>query len=913
MSKYVPVLTSYDKLVRGATKPKATLPKQKYIDPLISATHQREYSLQDVLRALKLRMSDSNSIVRTTAHQVVLKSLIVLHMILQSDSCTAVLSYVARDPSALRLRNVAMNGLQESSYTRTMSRYANYLDYRILGFRELGYDPIATVSSRGVRLRHLPVEKGLLRETSVVQKVTRAVLECAFFAEDRQDDLTLGALHMVLKDLLVLFMIVNEGVINILGHYFEMSKPDAERALELYKRFVWQTERVVAYLKATRKVSYGLKMSVPRLQHAPVSLASSLEEYLKDPNFEKNRAEYIRKKGRGTPERETEPAKRTEESKKSEEPGKTHTELEKNGTDAKTRVPAGVSGNKALEDFFEALEGGQSNAFNSAYSFGGLQTGNMFMAPQTTGFVMPQATGMPFVTPQHAVPSTPFQSAFTPLMPQATGNPFTPMQPQMTGNPFGPPPMQMPMQTGIQMPMSTGMQMPMPTGMPLGSSTPFDSIFGAQPPMGVPQMPQQNSSSSEYASKVVDDFLKSSPKPAEAPAEQRETRPPAADATLRPQKTGFQNPFSIPSDFEPPPAPPAPKGPTLHELAKDAWSKSADAPAEAPQPQEPMLSAQRTGMASVSSEFVRPRQEHAQTAPQSGTSAPSTEPLFPQATKLPDLGSLSLAGNSAPGQTAPAVPPQPTTPAPLNTQPTGLSGLRSFKPESQFGNSLASNPVFSSPVHIGNPFGQPQASPVVGLGIGDTGNGPSRSGSLLPGTDTLAPSRTGSLLPGADPIAQSRSGSLLPGADPLVLSGTSTLLPGADPLASSRAGSFLPSQSLAPSRSGSLLPGADALPQSRSMSLAPQATGTNAFAPRSGLSTTSAQQTGALFPQTTDTLSQPQAIPQSNPQLPTINSQNTGFIGAQSTGLAGLKSFQPTSAFGNSLKNQPATQDLLQL
>ncbi|WFD36408.1 hypothetical protein MCUN1_003287 [Malassezia cuniculi] len=58
-------MSNYDKLVRGATKPKAALPKQKYIQPLIAATRQRESSsLQDVLRSLKTRMSDSNSTVR---------------------------------------------------------------------------------------------------------------------------------------------------------------------------------------------------------------------------------------------------------------------------------------------------------------------------------------------------------------------------------------------------------------------------------------------------------------------------------------------------------------------------------------------------------------------------------------------------------------------------------------------------------------------------------------------------------------------------------------------------------------------------------------------------------------------------------------------------------------------------------
>lgn len=57
--------SSIDKLVKGATKPKQALPKSKYVDPLIAATRQRDGDLQDVLRSIKYRLTDSNSTVRT--------------------------------------------------------------------------------------------------------------------------------------------------------------------------------------------------------------------------------------------------------------------------------------------------------------------------------------------------------------------------------------------------------------------------------------------------------------------------------------------------------------------------------------------------------------------------------------------------------------------------------------------------------------------------------------------------------------------------------------------------------------------------------------------------------------------------------------------------------------------------------
>lgn len=88
-----------------------------------------------------------------------------------------------------------------------------------------------------------------------------------------------------------------------------MSHNDAATALKIYKRFCTQTESVVAYLGVAKKMQNIINVPIPNLKHvsrrsfrfegcsdvaykAPVSLQKSLEEYLQDPNFEANRAEY---------------------------------------------------------------------------------------------------------------------------------------------------------------------------------------------------------------------------------------------------------------------------------------------------------------------------------------------------------------------------------------------------------------------------------------------------------------------------------------------------------------------------------------------------------------------------------------------------------------------------------------------
>ena len=72
-----------------------------------------------------------------------------------------------------------------------------------------------------------------------------------------------------------------------------MSRPDAERALNIYKTFGRQTEQVVQYLSLARQYEMSTRLEVPKLKHAPTTLTKALEEYLNDPDFEMNRKQYL--------------------------------------------------------------------------------------------------------------------------------------------------------------------------------------------------------------------------------------------------------------------------------------------------------------------------------------------------------------------------------------------------------------------------------------------------------------------------------------------------------------------------------------------------------------------------------------------------------------------------------------------
>ena len=124
-------------------------------------------------------------------------------------------------------------------------RYSEYLVERAIAYRDTKTD---FVKSGSGNLKRLTIDKGLLRHTEAVQDQIQALLRCDLLGDhDPENEITLTAFRLLTMDLLELYKVMNEATINILEHYFEMSRPDAERALLIYKTFGKQTDQVVQY------------------------------------------------------------------------------------------------------------------------------------------------------------------------------------------------------------------------------------------------------------------------------------------------------------------------------------------------------------------------------------------------------------------------------------------------------------------------------------------------------------------------------------------------------------------------------------------------------------------------------------------------------------------------------------------
>ncbi|TRM60781.1 ANTH domain-containing protein [Schizophyllum amplum] len=654
-------MSSFDKVVKLACKPKPAPPKAKYLEPIIAATWSEEGAVGDVCKALSPRFREPNAI-------VVFKALIVLHTMMRSGATDNVLSFLCTH-DVLRLRNVSAGNWEGYSAPQNLQHYAIYLDSRIRAYSELKHDAIRvqaennrdmrnsnvvddelginvtklkaksernkTAASAGVsrsktvtgrKLRIMTVEKGLLRETKAVHRMIDSLVECRFYLDDLEDELTTTALRMLVKDLLILFQAGNEGVINLLEHYFEMSHVDAEAALKIYKHFCKQTEKVVEFLGVARKLQNLLNVSIPNLKHAPVSLASALQEYLDDPNFEQNRVEYkVNKQAvdKGL-------VKETDARRTKSEDSKPSTA---SSASAPNATASSSTANKNVIDFFAAIEEEQPTMFNpatnspnSAY-FQQQQIANPFVQrqmtgmpmqvpgqptgipPQQTGFMMSQQTGMnPFgLQPQQQLQPQPTgHRPFSSFLPESQMNGFNPGQMNgmngLTGSSsMGALPQQQPQQlqslmTGMpslqvnggmqananggsgHMPNSNGIQLPQFPGTTLRANALTPQMTGSNPFRASSVVPQATGFQQQQPFQPTPSFgqaafgsssfgqqqqqMETPARPMSAPLGAMKSTSPPPQP-VKTHQTGTKNPFG--PVVQPPP--PVPKVPTLMELA----------------------------------------------------------------------------------------------------------------------------------------------------------------------------------------------------------------------------------------------------------------------------------------------------------------------------------------------------------
>ncbi|PGH28088.1 hypothetical protein AJ80_00345 [Polytolypa hystricis UAMH7299] len=588
--------SSFEKSVKGATKPKNAAPKSKYIEHLLTATYS-DAGVAEIFRTLQNRLRDST-------WTIVFKALIVVHMMIREGSSGAALGYLAQNSRTVAVTSISDVQVQGAN----IWRYAEYLIARSQAYAETKTDYVR--GGQG-RLKRLTVAKGLLRETEIVQKQIHTLLKCDLLSDEPENEITLTAFRLLTLDLLTLYSVMNEGTINVLEHYFEMSRPDSERALKIYKRFSAQTEDVVQFLRVARQYENATRLEIPNLKHASTDLAKLLEDDLNDPDFELRRKEYRAQKNGGPVEKsekkETRSASQPQQS--SSQPVTSNAPTAQVAPKVQFNSPAPAPD---LIDFFGSIEQNQQaiaqqpapQQFNPQNNqFQQFQQQPVFQQQQT-GFA-PQQIGFP-------QPQQPLPTGFG-LQQQQQQPPFGSQFPPPNSNPFG----QVQSQQQLQLPQLQPLQADH-TGAGFGGYTPrpqsahgYQSTLTSIPQNGVASFQQPMHTGGGRANNPFRQSMLPPPDNTSSPTS-------TLNPTLSPLTRQSTNPFSkrlsqAPQFANTTPFQPSPPMPQQHQLP------------ERPQTQPAPLQPQQTG----TNPFARNNQLQIPSppAPLQPTSTGSTNPF----------------------------------------------------------------------------------------------------------------------------------------------------------------------------------------------------------------------------------------------------------------------------------------------
>ncbi|KAF2309764.1 hypothetical protein GH714_004992 [Hevea brasiliensis] len=265
-----------------ATNHEECPPKERHVRRIFSATSiiRPRVDVAYCIHALAKRLSKTRSWI------VAIKTLIVIHRTLREGDPTfreELLNYAYRG-NILQISNFRDDSTPMawdcSAWVRT---YALFLEERLECFRILKYDieaehltkssPAATKVHSRTRLLD---RDELLEQLPALQQLLYRLIACQPEGGAYCNYLVQYALALVLKESFKIYCALNDGIINLVDMFFDMSRHDAVKALNIYKRAGQQAENLAEFYEYCKGLELARNFQFPTLRQEYVEREESL-------------------------------------------------------------------------------------------------------------------------------------------------------------------------------------------------------------------------------------------------------------------------------------------------------------------------------------------------------------------------------------------------------------------------------------------------------------------------------------------------------------------------------------------------------------------------------------------------------------------------------------------------------------
>ncbi|XP_024375491.1 putative clathrin assembly protein At1g14910 isoform X2 [Physcomitrium patens] len=256
-------------------------PKEKHVRTIFLATSSSRPRADVAYCIHKL----ARRIAKTHTWTVALKSMMVIHRTLREGDPTfrdELLNYARNRGHVLNLSNFKDDSNPSAwDYSAWVRTYALYLEERLECCRVLKYDVEAERTSNHSRTRELGTDE-LLEHLPALQQLLHRLMNCQPEGAAISNYVIQAALSLCLKESFKIYRAINDGIINLVDKFFEMTRNYSINALEIYKRATLQAARLVEFFEMCKGLDFARNFQFPHLEQPPKSFLYTMEDYIRD-------------------------------------------------------------------------------------------------------------------------------------------------------------------------------------------------------------------------------------------------------------------------------------------------------------------------------------------------------------------------------------------------------------------------------------------------------------------------------------------------------------------------------------------------------------------------------------------------------------------------------------------------------